>query len=39
MNIVTDKRFLIGCAVGFFVVPMLSKHVRAGVEKLKGAAA
>lgn len=35
----TDKRFLVGVAVGFFVVPYASKFVREQVTKIKGAAA
>lgn len=33
---VTDKRFLVGAAVGFFVVPRLVKVVRPQIAKLKG---
>lgn len=39
MSILTDKRFLIGCAVGYFVVPLAAKHVRAQVERLRPATA
>lgn len=39
MNMITDKRFLIGAAIGFLVGPRAAKHVRAALEKLKGAAA
>lgn len=37
MSIITDKRFLIGCAVGYFAVPLIAKHVRAQVERLRPA--
>lgn len=36
MNWITDKRVLIGAAVGFFVVPRLIKVVRPQIEKLRG---
>lgn len=39
LSILTRKDFLIGAAVGFFVVPYASKFVREQVEKLRGAAA
>jgi hypothetical protein len=32
----TDRRFLIGAAVGFFVVPRLARTVRPMLDKLKG---
>lgn len=36
VGIVTDKRFLIGVAVGFLVLPRLSKMARPALAKLKG---
>lgn len=39
MSWVTDKKFLVGVAVGFFVVPYATKFVREQVSKVKGAAA
>jgi hypothetical protein len=35
-NTITDKRFLIGLAVGYLVVPRLAKNVRPLLDKLKG---
>jgi len=35
----TDKRFLVGAAVGFFLVPRIATYVRAGVGKVTGSAA
>jgi hypothetical protein len=39
MSWLTDKRFLVGVAVGYFAVPMIAKHVRAQVERLRPATA
>jgi len=36
MSWVTDKRFLVGVGVGFFVLPYAAKFVRAQVEKARG---
>ena len=38
MGWLTDKRFLVGAAVGFFVVPYLTKNARGLLDKVKGAA-
>lgn len=35
----TKKEFLIGCAVGYFAIPLVAKHVREQVERLKPATA
>lgn len=35
----TDKRFIVGAAVGFFVVPYLTKNARGLLEKVKGGGA
>jgi hypothetical protein len=32
----TDKRFIVGAAVGFFLVPRAAKLVRPALDKLKG---
>jgi hypothetical protein len=32
----TDKRFLVGAAVGFFLLPRAAKLVRPALDKLKG---
>lgn len=37
MSWLTDKRFLVGLAVGYFAVPMVAKHVRMQVERLRPA--
>lgn len=34
----TDKRFLVGVAIGFFVVPYATKNARGLLDKVKGAA-
>lgn len=39
MNIVTDKRFLIGLAVGYFGLPFVMKNARGLVDRLKPATA
>jgi hypothetical protein len=39
MAVLTDKRFLIGVAVGYFAVPLVAKHVRAQVERMRPATA
>lgn len=38
LSILTRRDFLIGAAVGFFVVPYAAKTIRAQVEKLRPAA-
>jgi hypothetical protein len=37
MRIITSKEFLIGAAVGYFAVPLVAKHVRAQVERMRPA--
>lgn len=39
MSIITDKRFLIGLAVGYFALPYVAKNVRGLVESLRPATA
>lgn len=39
MGLVTDTRFLIGVAVGFFVIPYATKWVRMGVMQVRGESA
>lgn len=39
MNLVTDKRFLIGLAVGYFALPYVMKSARGAVERLRPATA
>lgn len=39
MSWLTDKRFLVGVAIGYFAVPMVAKHVRAQVERMRPATA
>jgi hypothetical protein len=39
MSWVTDKRFLVGAAVGFFIVPYLTKNARGLLDKVKGGGA
>lgn len=39
LSIVTRRDFLIGAAVGFFVVPYAAKFVREQATKLRGATA
>lgn len=38
LSYLTDRRFLVGAAVGFFIVPYLSKNVKPLIDKVKGAA-
>lgn len=37
MGWLTDKRFIVGVAVGFFAVPYLTKNARGLLDKVKGA--
>jgi hypothetical protein len=37
MRVLTNKEFLIGVAVGFFAVPLIMKHGRAQIERLRPA--
>lgn len=39
MSVLTDKRFLIGLAVGYFALPYVTKNARAAVERLRPATA
>lgn len=38
LGYLTDRRFLVGAAVGFFVVPYISKNLQPLLAKVKGAA-
>lgn len=38
LSILTRRDFLVGAAVGFFVVPYLTKNARGLLDKVKGAA-
>lgn len=36
MNWLTDKRFLVGAAVGWLVLPRVAKMVQPAIAKIKG---
>jgi hypothetical protein len=38
LSYVMDRRFLVGAAVGFFIVPYITKNARGLLDKAKGAA-
>lgn len=38
LSYLTDKRFLVGAAVGFFLIPYATKNAKGVLDKLKGAA-
>lgn len=38
LGYLTDRRFLVGAAIGFFVVPYLTKNAKPLLDKVKGAA-